>query len=112
MGDYILSWRWDTEEFAQVWTSCSQIHITGSDPEPTPVPSPEPTPVPTPVPSPDPTPAPQPTPESFSCDECTTRGYAEDACNCGVCGSFGLCSFSCSPGEGRVACESSGSVTV
>jgi hypothetical protein len=30
-GDYILSWRWDTEEFypGQVWTTCAKVHITG-----------------------------------------------------------------------------------
>lgn len=95
-GDYILSWRWDTEEFAQVWSSCSQIRITTT--APTPAPS-SPTPAP-----PAPTPSPVP-PESFSCSECTSRGFAEDACSCGVCGSFGLCSFSCSPGGDRVACK-------
>merc|ERR1719443_1553364 len=52
-GDYILSWRWDTEEFAQVWTSCSQIRITNGGPTPAPTP-----PAPTPTPSPEPTPSP------------------------------------------------------
>lgn len=33
-GDYVLSWRWDVEEFGQVWSSCSHIRITGSDPSP------------------------------------------------------------------------------
>ena len=44
---------------------------------------------------------------SFSCDECHQNGYEQDACNCGVCGSFGGCSFSCTPEptEPRVACD-------
>jgi cephalosporin-C deacetylase-like acetyl esterase len=35
---------------------------------------------------------------------CEDNGHAADACDCGVCGSFGLCSFSCTPGGVRVAC--------
>merc|ERR1712224_181463 len=90
-GDYILSWRWDTEEFAQVWTSCSQIRITNGGP----------TPAPTPPTPPAPTPTPAPTPAGFTCDQCEAQGYGKDACNCGVCGSFGACTFSCSAGAGR-----------
>jgi hypothetical protein len=26
-GDYVLGFRWDTEQFAQVWSSCSHIRI-------------------------------------------------------------------------------------
>eukprot|EP01046_Picozoa_sp_COSAG06_P034443 COSAG06_NODE_3606_length_5130_cov_11.552878_8_plen_85_part_00 len=26
-GEYVLGWRWDVEETAQVWTSCSDITI-------------------------------------------------------------------------------------
>jgi hypothetical protein len=28
-GDFVLSWRWDCEEFypGQVWTTCSNVHI-------------------------------------------------------------------------------------
>jgi hypothetical protein len=31
-GDYVLSWRWDCEEFypGQVWTTCANVHITSS----------------------------------------------------------------------------------
>lgn len=43
-GDYVMSWRWDTEEFAQVWSACSHIKITAKAPGPSP-PAPEPTPV-------------------------------------------------------------------
>jgi len=35
---------------------------------------------------------------------CEDNGHASDACDCGVCGSFGACSFSCTEGMGRVAC--------
>lgn len=103
-GDYVLSYRHDSEQTAQTWSNCADIHITSTpSPPPTPVP---PVPIPVPVPpAPTPSPTPEPTPASFSCDDCTTRGFAADVCSCGVCGSFGLCTFSCSPGEGRVACE-------
>jgi hypothetical protein len=49
-GDYILSWRWDCEETAQVWSNCADITITESLP-PTPAPSPSP-PGPSPKPKP------------------------------------------------------------
>lgn len=26
-GDYVLGWRWDCEETAQIWSSCADIHI-------------------------------------------------------------------------------------
>ena len=26
-GEYVLSFRWDTEQYAQVWNSCSHIRI-------------------------------------------------------------------------------------
>jgi len=26
-GDFVLQWRWDTEESVQVWTSCADIRI-------------------------------------------------------------------------------------
>lgn len=54
-----------------------------------------------------PTPAPAPTPEpELRCDQCTSNGFAADECGCGVCGSFGGCSFSCDVDEsaGRPAC--------
>merc|ERR1719297_89277 len=35
---------------------------------------------------------------------CEDNGHAKDICDCGVCGSFGACSFSCTEGGGRVAC--------
>lgn len=30
-GDYVLSWRWDCEEFypGQVWTTCANVHVSG-----------------------------------------------------------------------------------
>ena len=28
-GDYVLSWRWDSEMTAQIWTSCSVVTIEG-----------------------------------------------------------------------------------
>jgi len=31
-GLYVLSHRWDTEQTAQVWTTCSNIRITAADP--------------------------------------------------------------------------------
>jgi diketogulonate reductase-like aldo/keto reductase len=70
-----------------------------------PPPTPAPTPAPTLAPVPSPTPVPAPTPGHFSCDQCEAQGYKKDVCNCGICGSFGLCSFSCKEGGGRVACD-------
>ena len=58
-----------------------------------------------PAPTPAPTPAPAPTPSGLTCDQCKAQGHAADECNCGVCGSFGLCTFTCKPGGGRVACD-------
>ena len=26
-GDYVLSWRWDCEETAQIWSNCADVHI-------------------------------------------------------------------------------------
>lgn len=50
-GEYVLSWRWDCEETAQVWNSCADIVITdGPLPPPAP-PTPTPPPAPTPPPS-------------------------------------------------------------
>jgi hypothetical protein len=72
-------------------STATGITVDGTPPAPTPVPTPVPTPT--------------PTPSGFTCDQCQAQGHAKDACNCGVCGSFGLCSFSCSPGGGRVACD-------
>lgn len=109
-GKYVLSFRWDCEQTPQIWAQCADITITGGGPSPAPapLPVPEPTPVPTPVPAPVPTPS--PVPSGFTCDQCETQGYKADECNCGVCGSFGLCTFTCQPGGGRVACEQSFSV--
>lgn len=49
-GDYVLSWRWDCEQTAQVWTTCASIQVTdstggggaggGSAPQPAPHPAP------------------------------------------------------------------------
>jgi hypothetical protein len=33
--------------------------------------------------------------EDFSCSQCSEKGFGEDQCLCGVCGSFGYCTFSC-----------------
>jgi len=27
-GDYVLGWRWDCEETAQIWSNCADVHIT------------------------------------------------------------------------------------
>ena len=51
-----------------------------------------------------PPPAPAPPAKCAPPDWCAQHGYKPDECNCGVCGSFGGCSFSCTPGDGRVAC--------
>jgi hypothetical protein len=90
--------------------SLCETHRAGQGPSP-PVPIPWPTPTPTPSPAPTPTPSPAPTPtptppSSFTCDQCEAQGHKKDACNCGVCGSFGLCTWTCSPGGERVACDS------
>ena len=26
-GNYVLSWRWDTEELPQVWTNCADVQL-------------------------------------------------------------------------------------
>ena len=26
-GDYVLGWRWDTEELPQVWTNCADVQL-------------------------------------------------------------------------------------
>ena len=26
-GDYVLGWRWDTEELPQVWTNCADVRL-------------------------------------------------------------------------------------
>lgn len=30
-GDYVLSWRWDTEQTPQVWANCADITVTASE---------------------------------------------------------------------------------
>jgi predicted carbohydrate-binding protein with CBM5 and CBM33 domain len=27
-GDYVLSWRWDAEETAQIWANCADVVVT------------------------------------------------------------------------------------
>merc|ERR1719335_1568202 len=51
-GDYVLSWRWDCEEFypGQVWTTCANVHISSGPAPPSPPFPPAPTPAPTPAP--------------------------------------------------------------
>ena len=39
----------------------------------------------------------------ISCDDCPTES-GPDVCECGVCGSYGHCSFSCVPDSGRIEC--------
>jgi len=29
-GDYVLNWRWDSEETAQVWQNCADVHIAAA----------------------------------------------------------------------------------
>ena len=29
-GEYVLGWRWDSEETAQVWTHCADVTIAGA----------------------------------------------------------------------------------
>ena len=29
-GDYVLGWRWDAEETAQVWQSCADVIVTAA----------------------------------------------------------------------------------
>lgn len=43
-GKYILQWRWDTMNTAQVWTSCANIELSDSPVPPSPSPGPSPTP--------------------------------------------------------------------
>lgn len=61
LGNYVLSWRWDTEGQHNVWMNCADVELVDSPSPPTP---PPPTPVPPPPPpSPAPTP-PSPSPSS------------------------------------------------
>lgn len=32
---------------------------------------------------------------TLTCDQCTSQGYGPDDCDCGYCGSYGGCSFTC-----------------
>lgn len=45
-----------------------------------------------PEPTPSPTPAPTP---SFGCDQCRAHGFGDDQCDCGYCGSYGGCGYTC-----------------
>jgi predicted carbohydrate-binding protein with CBM5 and CBM33 domain len=29
-GDYVLSWRWDAEETAQIWSNCADVTIVAA----------------------------------------------------------------------------------
>ena len=29
-GDYVLGWRWDSEETAQVWSNCADVRIAAA----------------------------------------------------------------------------------
>lgn len=51
-GDFVLSWRWDCEETAQVWTNCGDVKIVSGPVPPPPPPTPAPPPPPTPPPPP------------------------------------------------------------
>jgi hypothetical protein len=60
-GEYVLQWRWDCEETAQVWNSCADIKVSSTEP-PTPFPAPAPPAPPGPPPKPKP-----PTPGKGGC---------------------------------------------
>jgi len=47
-GDFVVSWRWDCEETAQVWTNCGEVEIVSGPLPPPPPPSPTPLPPPAP----------------------------------------------------------------
>jgi len=84
-GDYVLSWRWDTEEFypGQVWTTCANVHISAGPAPPVPTFPPLP-------PSPAPTPAPP----------CVDKDIGCPALSCGLCGSnIGGCIATHCPAE-------------
>lgn len=59
-GEYVLSWRWDTEQAAQVYLNCADIKIVSGGPPPPPTPAPPSTPAPPKTPPP----ATQPPPPS------------------------------------------------
>lgn len=59
-----------------------------------------------PGPSPGPSP-PGPSPGPFTCDKCQAKGFQPDTCKCGVCGSWGLCTWTCTPAAIRPACSKS-----
>jgi hypothetical protein len=51
--------------------------------------------------------APKPRPKGHCGTYCAAHHYLPDACGCGVCGSFGGCTFSCEPdNKTRFACPS------
>jgi len=79
-GRYVMSWRWDCLETAQVWMNCAEVKITSASPEPPP--SPTPTPEPSPRPLPEPTPSPLPTPSPVP-----GAGYCWSYSKANACGS-------------------------
>ena len=45
------------------------------------------------------------------CTECESRGFAPDSCSCGICGSYGKCTFSCQPPAGPTPAPDASSVS-
>lgn len=84
-GNYVLSYRHDSEQTAQTWSSCADIHIVDG---PTPTPTPPVPPAPTPVPPP-----PAPTPG------CVDKDHSCPTLNCSYCGKDlgGCLSSGCDP---------------
>jgi hypothetical protein len=47
----------------------------------------------------------EPAATSLKCDDCEEQGFERDLCNCGVCGSYGGCTWSCDASAQRPACQ-------
>eukprot|EP00931_Biecheleriopsis_adriatica_P008229 TRINITY_DN109444_c0_g1_i1.p1 TRINITY_DN109444_c0_g1~~TRINITY_DN109444_c0_g1_i1.p1 ORF type:complete len:288 (+),score=32.20 TRINITY_DN109444_c0_g1_i1:65-928(+) len=48
----------------------------------------------------------------WSCSECGANGFQPDQCGCGVCGSYGGCSWTCDMASDRPACSTSAQTNV
>lgn len=64
VGEYLLSFRWESEQTPQIWANCADVTITASGPSPSPPPAPSPLPPSPPSPTP---PAPGPSGGKYAC---------------------------------------------
>jgi len=91
-GDYLLSFRWESEQTPQIWANCADITITATGPSPSPPPAPAPVP-----PSPQP-----PAPAPGSKYKCVGIPYVSGKCVPTTSGGAGIgtCLLECGPPPG------------